>query len=87
MPPEGPSVLPQLFCGKAMSRKLCYSWKLPALLSSGELQQNNCKKGANRGKAATAILSLDIELLQAMGGTEISPFKIRKVFFLVMEAG
>lgn len=35
----------------------------------------------------TAILSLNIELLQAMEGTEISPFKIRKVFSPVMKAG
>lgn len=87
VPREGSSVLPQLFCGEAASRKLCCSRELPALLSSRELQQNNYKKGANRGKAVTAILSLNIELLQAMEGTEISPFKIRKVFSPVMKAG
>lgn len=59
----------------------------PVLLSGGELQQNNCKKGANRGKAVDMLLSLNIELLQAMGGTEISAFIIREMFSLAVEDG
>lgn len=84
---EGSSVLPRLLCGNAApgSHAIPESW--PVLLPSGELQQNNCKKGANRGKAVAALLSLNIELLQATGGTEISPFNIREMFSLAVEDG
>jgi len=58
-----------------------------SLRASTELQQNNCKKGTNRGNAVTVLLSLSIELLQAAGETEISPFNIREMFSLVMEDG
>lgn len=59
----------------------------PVLPPSRVLQQHNCKKGANRGKAVAALLSLNIELLQATGGTAISPFIIREMFSLAVEAG
>lgn len=59
----------------------------PILLHGGELQQNNCKEVAHRGKAATVPRSFNTELLQATGETETSPFKISRMFSLATEDG